>query len=100
MKLTYRQQEIIEIIKKHPNISISKIREFLKENISQPTLNRDLAKLVKSTTIEKSGKARAIRYNLSIGFRLFQPIDLSDYFPKEKYNLLIIRPPYTSLSIC
>jgi Fic family protein len=83
MKLTYRQQKIIEILKNHPNVSISEIRDFLNEDISQPTLNRDLAKLVELSAIEKTGKARAIRYRLSTGFKLFEPIDLDEYFTKE-----------------
>ena len=83
MKFTYRQQKIIEILKNHPDISISEIRVLLNEDISQPTLNRDLAKLIASTTIEKSGKARAIRYRLSAGHILFEPIDLDEYFAKE-----------------
>lgn len=83
MKFTYRQQKIIEILKNHPNVSISEIRDFLNEDISQPTLNRDLAKLVELSAIEKTGKARAIRYRLSTGFMLFEPIDLDEYFAKE-----------------
>jgi len=83
MKLTYRQQKIIEILKNHPNISISDIRKLLDENISTATLNRDLAKLVESEILEKTGKARAIRYKLSIGVELFTPIDINQYFDRE-----------------
>ena len=83
MKLTYRQKKIIEILKLHPDISISEIRELLDENISQPTLNRDLAKLVESGTLVKSGKARAIRYKLSATVKLLELIDIEEYFTKE-----------------
>jgi len=60
MEFTYRQQRILEIVKNHPDISITEIRQYLKEDISQPTLNRDLAKLVASNKIERYGKARAV----------------------------------------
>ncbi len=83
MKYTYRQQKIIEILKNHPDISISEIRKFLNEDISQPTLNRDLAKLVQSVIVEKAGKARAIRYRLSLAAKLLESIDSDDYFAKE-----------------
>ncbi len=86
MKYTYRQQKIIEIIKNNPDISISKILEILSEGISQPTLNRDLAKLVQLSAIEKHGKARAIRYRLFLGAKLLEPINLEEYFVKEVDN--------------
>ena len=83
MKFTYRQQEILEILKKNPNISISEIRKLLKESISQPTLNRDLAKLVLSAAIEKFGKARAIRYQISARTTLLESLNLDTYFADE-----------------
>lgn len=83
MALSYRQERIIEILQKTSNISISEIKESLQANISQITLNRDLAKLVRDGLIEKSGIGRAIRYQLSTKYLLFAPINIDSYFDKE-----------------
>lgn len=83
MVLSYRQQRIIEILQEKPNISISEIKEDLQANITQVTLNRDLAKLVKNGLIQKSGIGRAIRYQLSTKYLLFAPINVNAYFDKE-----------------
>jgi len=83
MKLTNRQQRIIALISVKRQLSISQILELLNEDISQVTLNRDLAKLVKNQFLTKTGKARAIRYAVSNFYQLFAPINLATYFSKE-----------------
>ena len=83
MKHTLRQQKILEIIKNQPDISISEIKKILQIDITQVTLNRDLAVLVKSKSIQKIGKGRATRYLISSSFQLFSPINLDTYFEKE-----------------
>ncbi len=83
MKLTNRQQRIITLISTQKQLSISEILELLNEDISQITLNRDLAKLVKSKYLTKTGKARAITYQVSNFYKLFAPINLDEYFAKE-----------------
>lgn len=83
MKLTNRQQRIIALISVQKQLSISQILELLNEDISQVTLNRDLAKLVKIQFLNKTGKARAIRYEVSNFYKLFASINLDTYFKKE-----------------
>lgn len=83
MALSFRQQRILEIIRDNPNISISETLKILQAGITQVTLNRDLAKLVKDGLIEKSGKGRGIRYQVSAKYHLFAPIDKESYFNKE-----------------
>jgi len=83
MQFTDRQQRIIGIITAEKQTSISRIKELLRENISQVTLNRDLAKLVSDRALVKSGKARAVRYSISDRYRLFSPIDQETYFEKD-----------------
>jgi len=63
MQFTDRQQRIIGIITAEKQASISQIKELLNENVSQVTLNRDLARLVSNGALVKAGKARAIRYS-------------------------------------
>lgn len=83
MALSFRQQRILEILQKTPGIPISEIKESLQAEVTQVTLNRDLAKLVKEGFIEKSGKGRGIRYQVSAKYLLFAPIDSEAYFQKE-----------------
>lgn len=83
MKLTLRQQKILEIIKNSKGISISEIKNFLQLDISQVTINRDLAELVKNNFVQKTGKGRAIRYNVSASFQLFAPFNADKYFADE-----------------
>ena len=83
MALSFRQQRILEIIRDNPNISISIIKEILQADVTQVTLNRDLAKLVKDGLIEKTGKGRGIRYRVSAKYYLFASFDGEAYFDKE-----------------
>ena len=83
MKLTLRQQKILEIIERNVGISISEIKAFLQLEITQVTLNRDLAKLVKNGYLEKRGKGRATHYKISANVQLFSTIDLDKYFEVE-----------------
>ena len=83
IKLTDRQQRIIALIASQKQLSISQIKEQLGEDISQITLNRDLAKLVKSNFLDKTGKARAITYSVSNFYKLFADIDIEAYFQRD-----------------
>lgn len=83
---TARQQHIIEIIKASGSVSISQIEDLLNEQVSRPTLNRDLATLVSCGAIVPSGSARARKYSITDEYRLFEPIDPSVYFNLEPDN--------------
>lgn len=82
IKQTNRQQKIVALIASQKQLSISQIKEQLQASISQVTLNRDLAKLVKSKFLNKTGKARAITYSVSDYYTLFSDIDIEAYFTK------------------
>lgn len=82
-KFTERQNRIIEIVNNNQQISISEIKIILNEEVSQITLNRDLALLVKAKVFIKEGKARAIRYSISENYKFFEEIELDSYFDKE-----------------
>ena len=83
MNLTARQQEILSIVAAHRQLPISKIKVFLQKDITQVTLNRDLAKLVKHNFLNKHGKARAITYSVSKFYKLFAPVNIDSYFEKD-----------------
>lgn len=81
--ITRRQQAILEIIIRHPSLSISQIQEQLPETVSMPTLNRDVAALVGLGNLVKIGKGRATTYQLSLAYQLFVPVDADRYFETD-----------------
>ena len=81
--LTRRQQEIINIVKAQDSASISVIKEHLREDVSIPTLNRELASLVTGHVLFKTGKGRATSYNIAKSYRVFMPLEITDYFDLE-----------------
>lgn len=80
MKLTNRQQEIIDIITSQDQIAISRIQELLSDGVSIPTLNRDMAKLVENNYLQKTGAGRTTAYIISPHYKLFAPIEPNTYF--------------------
>jgi Fic family protein len=80
MKLTNRQQEIINIITANEQVAISQIKELLGDAISIPTLNRDMAKLVENNFLQKTGAGRTTAYIIAPHYKLFAPIEPNTYF--------------------
>lgn len=83
MKLTYRQEDIIGIVASQGQASISLIKEHLSDDVSIPTLNRDIAKLVEGNYLQKVGAGRAITYIVTALYKLFAPVNSNDYFDLE-----------------
>lgn len=82
-KLTSRQQKIIKIIDEAKLASISEVAKKLKDSVSIPTLNRDIATLVGCGYLDKSAKGRSTTYKLSSFYKLFAPVELDKYFDSE-----------------
>lgn len=78
-----RLQEILTIIMIKSPIKISEILLNLKDQISIPTLNRDLAKLKKENFIISHGSGAGIYYTPNIDNFCFIPLDLDTYFKIE-----------------
>ncbi|MBY0402592.1 MAG: Fic family protein [Cyanobacteria bacterium] len=83
MQRTLRQQEIVEIIAELNSASISQIRERLTQELSIPTLNRELANLVTNKYLEKIGKGRGTQYRITPYYQLFATIHTETYFERE-----------------
>ena len=83
MELSRRQQAILELIAQQKQLSISQIHATLNENISIPSLNRDMAALVASGHTKKVGKGRSTAYSISSAYALFVPTDLERYFDTD-----------------
>ena len=80
MKLNTRQQEIINVIKAQDQASISQVKALLSDDVSMPTLNRDMAKLVKINYLQKTGVGRATAYIVTPNYKLFSPVNALNYF--------------------
>lgn len=83
MALTERQKKIINIIELEESASISAIARLLGEQVSTPTLNRDLAALASAGFLQKTGKGRATAYRLAASYTLLKPADMAAYFAQE-----------------
>ena len=83
MKFTQRQNNIIDIVDDQTDISISKIQGSLAEEVSIPTLNRDLAALVAGNCLIKAGKGRSTSYKVSPLYKVFAQYDTSEYFDQD-----------------
>jgi len=79
-KISDRQKEILNIIKKRKALSISQIKELLSSQVSIPSLNRDLANLVLSRFLLRKGTGRSIYYILSPYYSLISSYDIDTYF--------------------
>lgn len=80
MRLTPRQQQIIDIVLGQETASISDIKAYLSEDVSTPTVNRDLASLVTGNCLIRVGKGRATSYKIAPAYKVFAPFDASEYF--------------------
>jgi len=94
---TQRQQKIVGIILQNSPIGISEILSILDENISIPTLNRELAKLKETEIIHSIGKGPSLKYVINFDNLLTVPINPNTFFNTtvderkiiEKFNMKI-----------
>ncbi len=82
-EITPRQKRILEIIETNPSVGISSVMELLGMGISVPSVNRDLAELLRLGYILREGKGRYTSYKLSPSYLLHRFIDTSAYFLVE-----------------
>ncbi len=75
-----RQQKIVGIVLQNSPIGISEILGILDENISLPTLNRELAKLKETQIIQTIGKGPSLKYVINLENLLTFPINIEAFF--------------------
>ena len=84
MQVTPRQQSIINIVASRGGASISEIKEDLGEDVSIPTLNRELTTLMAGNCLTRTGKGRATFYKISPVYKVFAPLNNpSGYFDQD-----------------
>src|SRR3989344_1800759 len=82
-KLTKRQLNILEFIKKNGGASNQEIKNCLKEtfeDISRITIVRDINLLLKNKLIDRKGKGRNVRYEEFIKSAVLAYFDVEEYF--------------------
>jgi|JI10StandDraft_1071094.scaffolds.fasta_scaffold417072_2 DNA-binding Lrp family transcriptional regulator len=86
-----RHQEIIGLILKNSPLSISELRKNLSENISIPTLNRELAKIKSNNIIQTIGQGPSQKYIINLNGLTTCAIDLDVFFKSEIENRTILE---------
>lgn len=101
MKLSNRQQKIIDFIQKNDQVSNKQITSYLKgigEDLTRYTILRDLDNLIESGYVVKEGKGRNVAYRYIIKNDLLKYFDPQKYFeifpderilPKETFNFQV-----------
>lgn len=82
-KITLRQEKILTFLESYPLVSISELAEMLDLDVSIPSINRDLAKLVAAGIINRIGKGRYTTYRVSPTYHFHKIIDTRTYFQVE-----------------
>jgi Fic family protein len=77
------EQEVLDFVQSHPDVSSKEIHEGLGTGAGYATLKRTLKELVEKELLATSGKGKSTRYKLSPGFEILAPVDLNQYFKKE-----------------
>jgi len=78
-----RKGIILNYLKNRGKSSLSDILSGIRLEISTATLKRDLSDLIKEKQVETEGKGKAFKYFLSLGYEIFAPVDIDEYFKKE-----------------
>jgi len=82
-QLNKRQEEILTILDKKKNISVSELIILLikkDKKVSRITVVRDLNKLLKFNFIKRTGRGRGVIYQLSEQYNLLKRFDVNNYF--------------------
>jgi len=80
----YSPQSIIKLVAVKGSASISQIKGYLGEDVSIPTINRDLVTLVTGNCLMKTGKGRATLYKISPIYKVFSPLNNTlGYFDQD-----------------
>ncbi len=77
------EKEILDFLKSNPESSSNQILENIEEKKSIATIKRVLSKLLSENLISTTGKGKSTKYKLSPFYKLFENIDIQQYYKKE-----------------
>lgn len=90
MSISQRQNDILNLLQQHGELSSSAITTLLGESVEQLTIKRDLSELFERGYVLRLGKGRATTYQLNKGANLTHPIDIESYFSKEIHERKVL----------
>jgi Fic family protein len=94
INLNDRQIAIINLLKKQGEGSLSALYMQLGVDMSERTINRDLAELVRLGVLSTQGGGRSLVYTLNLSGRFFLPVDISSYNEQEPDSRVGVLPRY------
>ncbi len=83
--------QILDFLKNNPKSSSKQILENIEEKKSIATIKRVLSKLVSKNLISTIGKGKSTRYRLSPFYKLFENIDIEQYYKNEIDERIIVK---------
>lgn len=92
--LSSRQQKIIDICKRLGPIVFSNIYAQLGNDVSERTIKRDLAELVKTEVLTTRGGGRSLTYEVRLPGRFFLPIETNSYNEIDPDKRAGVLPDY------
>jgi len=85
------EKQILDFLKSNPESSSNQILEKIEEKKSIATIKRILSKLVSEKLISTTGKGKSTRYQLSSFYKLFENIEIGQYYKSEIDERTIIK---------
>jgi len=85
------ERQILDFLKNNPESSSNEILQGIEEKKSIATVKRFLSKLVSEKLISTAGKGKSTKYRLSPFYKLFEKIDIEQYYEKEIDERIIIK---------
>ncbi len=92
------EKQILDFLKQNKESSSNEILQGIVEKKSIATIKRALSKLISERSIIAIGKAKSTKYKLSPFYKLYEKIDIQNYYEKEidereiieNFNFLIL----------
>lgn len=78
-----REIEIIDFLKKNPEISSKELFEGVSASVSYATVKRILSKLADENLVTKKGQGKSTKYLISPCYEVLFPMEPQQYFEKE-----------------
>jgi len=85
------KNQILEFLRNNPESSSNDILQGIKEKKSIATIKRVLSKLIVENLITTIGKGKSTKYKLSPFYKLFEKVDIEQYYKREIDERAIIE---------
>jgi Fic family protein len=90
--MSYKEHKILlEFIEVNPSLSSKEIHDDVLLDISYATLKRMLTKLIDQNFVTYKGEGKGRKYFISPAYKIYQPIEITEYFKHETDDRKIIE---------